>query len=475
MELKKIIEEELKKLVFFKSISDIGEELGVSVYVVGGFVRDLILGRERDDIDFLIVGDCEIFAEAVSKRLGINRITVYKNFGTAHFDFSGYNLEFVGARRESYNSSSRKPIVTNGTFEDDITRRDFTINAIAISLNKNNLGEVVDIFGGIKDIESRLLKTPLNPLETFDDDPLRIMRAFRFSAQLNFNLDESIMIAAEKMKERLRIVSQERITDEFIKILKSPKPSVALIQMFYSNILEEVFPEISSLYGVDQKKEHHHKDVFFHTMQVVDNISSFTDNVWLRFTALVHDIAKPMTKRYDEEAGWSFHGHEEMGARIMEKIFKRLKLPLTNLSYVEKLVRLHLRPIALAKEEVTDSAIRRLIVEAGEDLNDLITLCRADITSKNPVKVASYLNNFEIVMARVLEVREKDKLRAFQSPVSGEIIMEVCGLKPSKTVGLIKKEIEEAILEGKIANDYDEALSFLMEIKDNYLSPHQNT
>jgi poly(A) polymerase len=378
-------------------------------------------------------------------------------------------LEFVGARKESYNRDSRKPVVENGTFDDDITRRDFTINTLAVSLNKNNFGEVIDKFGGLSDIESKIIKTPLDPLITFDDDPLRIMRAFRFAAQLNFEVEGMLIIAAEKMAERLSIVSQERITDEFLKILASPTPSIGLKLLYNSGVMKIIFPEVSILGGVEQINEHHHKDVFLHTCKVVDNITANKDNVWLRFAALVHDIAKPQTKKFIEGTGWTFHAHDEIGARMMKKIFKRMKLPYNKLEYVKKLVRLHLRPIALVNDGVTDSAIRRLVVSAGEDLDDLITLCRADITSKNPAKVNKYLSNYEKVMQKVKEVEEKDRLRAFQSPVRGEEIMKICGIPPSKKVGDIKSAIEEAILDGKIANDYDEALEFLFKIKDNYL------
>ncbi len=379
-------------------------------------------------------------------------------------------MEFVGARKESYQESSRKPVVTSGSFEEDISRRDFTINTLAISLNEGSEGELIDIYNGYDDIKNKLIKTPIDPMLTFNDDPLRILRAFRFASQLNFEVDDSIKDAAFKLRERLKIISQERITDEFLKILASPKPSIGLKLLFYSGVMEIIFSEIAKLSGVDQRKDYHHKDVFLHTCMVVDNISQATDNVWLRFTALVHDIAKPQTKRFVEGIGWTFHGHEELGARMMKTIFKRLKLPYSKLEYVQKLVRLHLRPIALAKENVTDSAIRRLIVSAGQDLEDLITLCRADITSKNPDKVSEYLDNYERVMKRVWEVEEKDQLRAFQSPVRGEIIMEICNLKPSKKVGEIKTAIEEAILDGKIGNNYEEAYQYLLQIKDQYLN-----
>lgn len=464
-----LIKQKVSHLKVVDVISQIAERDKVQVYAVGGFVRDVILNRERNDLDVLVIGSGIDFAKNVADKLKIENVSYYKNFGTAHFDYQGMNIEFVGARKESYDRTTRKPIVEDGTFEDDIKRRDFTINTLAISLNKIDFGKLIDTYNGLADIESKLIRTPLDPFKTFDDDPLRIMRAFRFAAQLNFNVDESIMIAAKEMRERLSIVSQERITDEFLKILASPKPSVGFTLLFDSGVLEIVFPEISIMTGVDQRKDYHHKDVFLHTLQVVDNICRETDDVWLRFAALVHDIAKPPTKKFVEGIGWTFHGHEELGARMMRKIFIRLKLPLHKLEYIQKLIRLHLRPIALAKEDVTDSAIRRFVVNAGEDLEDLIILCRADITSKNPIKVEKYLANYERVMQKVRDVKERDQLRAFQSPVRGEEIMQICNLKPSRKVGEIKTAIEEAILDGKIGNNYEEAYKYLMEIKDQLL------
>lgn len=454
----------------FARISELAESMQVQVFAVGGFVRDLILARDKKEIDFLIVGNGIEFAEKLSDNLKIKNISVYKNFGTAHFKYKDFDYEFVGARKESYKKESRNPEVKIGTFKDDIERRDFTINTLAVSLNKNSFGELIDTFDGLKDIENKIIKTPLDALLTFDDDPLRIMRAFRFASQLEFEVDPQIMEASQKLAERLKIISQERITDEFLKILASPKPSIGLKLLYNSKVMEIIFPEITNLGGVEQRKDHHHKDVFLHTCQVVDNISRATDNVWLRFAALVHDIAKPPTKKFVEGTGWTFHGHEELGARMMKNIFNRMRLPLTKLAYIEKLIRLHLRPIALVDETVTDSAIRRLVVAADEDLNDLITLCRADITSKNPNKVAKYLDNYNKVMEKVVEVQEKDKLRAFQSPVRGEEIMAVCNLQPSKKVGEIKTAIEEAILEGEIANNYEEAFQYLLKIKDKFLN-----
>lgn len=465
----KILLDKIKEQKLISAVSKAASEIKKEVYIVGGYVRDLVLNRDRSDIDFLVIGSGPEFAKYVSEKLNLKNISVFNNFGTAHFNFEGLDVEFVGARKESYDRRTRKPIVENGTFLDDIARRDFTINTLALSLNENNFGELIDVYDGYTDIQNNFIKTPLDVYKTFDDDPLRIMRAFRFAAQLNFNVDENIMKAANEMRARLSIVSQERITDEFLKILSSFKPSIGLKLLFESGVMEIVFPEIAVLSGVDQRQDYHHKDVFLHTCMVVDNIAKETKNVWLRFAALVHDIAKPQTKKFVDGTGWTFHGHEELGARMMKKIFQRMKLPLHQLEYVEKLIRLHLRPIALAKEDVTDSAIRRLIVSAGEDLEDLITLCRSDITSKNPVKVEKYLENYERVMQKVRDVKERDKLREFQSPVRGEEIMRICNLEPSKKVGQIKKAIEEAILDGKIGNNYEEAYEYLIQRKEEFL------
>jgi len=465
--------DQLKEYTFLREASALAKKRSEELYLVGGFVRDIILQRPRNEMDFLVVGNGPKFAQQFANSLGVKNISVYKNFGTAHFMFNETALEFVGARKESYMRDSRNPIVEIGTLDDDIKRRDFTINTLAISLNEENYGDLIDTFNGLVDIENKLIRTPLDPDKTFDDDPLRIMRAFRFASQLNFTIDTTVITAAGLMAERLKIVSQERITDEFMKILASPKPSIGLILLFESGVMKVIFPEIHNLAGVEQRKDFHHKDVFYHTCIVVDNISASSPDVWLRFAALVHDIAKPLTKRFVEGTGWTFHGHEELGARMMRTIFNRMKLPLTKLDYIEKLVRLHLRPIALVDEEVTDSAIRRLIVSADEDLDDLITLCRADITSKNPSKVSRYLENYEIVMQKVKDVRERDQLRAFQSPVRGEEIMKVCNIPPSKLVGEIKTAIEEAILDGKIANNYEESFEYFLRIKDDFINKNQ--
>lgn len=454
---------------YFHTASEVAEEMNVEIYVVGGYVRDLILDRQLDDVDILVVGDGLEFAKKLSQKLGVKKVDFFKTFGTAHFFYQDIDLEFVGARKESYSSESRNPDVEIGTFDDDINRRDFIINSLAISLNKNNFGELIDKFGGVKDIEAKLIKTPLDPVETFNDDPLRILRAFRFASQLDFQLDESLIKAATELASRLEIISQERITEEFFKILASSRPSIGLKLLFDSGVMKYIFPEVAELGGVEQRKDFHHKDVFLHTCQVVDNIAEVSDNVWLRFAGLMHDIAKPPTKRFDKKVGWTFHGHEEKGARWMKYIFKRMKLPFSKLDYVRILVRLHLRPIALISDDVTDSAIRRFIVTIGEDLEDMITLCRADITSKNPKKVTRYLSNYEKVMEKVRDVKERDKLREFQSPVRGEEIMEICNIPPSKKVGIIKTAIEEAILDGEIGNNYEEAYEYLMKIKDEFV------
>ena len=460
-----------KKL--FAVVAEVSATLGVDAYAVGGYVRDLLLGVSKNDIDIVVIGSGPDFAQEVAIKSGSRGVQIFRNFGTAMIDFEGVKVEFVGARRESYDRGSRKPIVTDGTFEDDLRRRDFTVNALAVQIKQDGMGDIIDLFDGLTDLRHKLLRTPLDPEVTFDDDPLRIMRLYRFAVQLDFEIFSETNEAASKMASRLEIVSQERITEEFLKILSSDFPGRGLRMLYENKIMQIIFPEVANLAGVDQKrvfsKEYHHKDVFYHTTEVVDNIAPNTNNVWLRFAALVHDIAKPQTKRFYNDIGWTFHGHEEMGARMMKNIFRKLKLPLTQLEYLETLVRLHLRPIALAKEEVTDSAIRRFIVEAGEALDDLITLCRADITSKNMNKKAAYLANYERVMARVIEVREKDALRQFQSPVRGEEIMQICNLNPSKTVGIIKKAIEDAILDGKIPNTYEAALEYLHEIKDSVL------
>ena len=456
---------------YIKKIGKIADENDYRVFVVGGFVRDLILGIEDKDIDIMVPGDGIKFAELVAKESGTRLDAVYKNFETALLKTADLKIEFASARKESYERNSRKPKVETATLEEDLSRRDFTINALALGLNKDNFGELTDSFNGYGDIEDRIIRTPLDPEKTFEDDPLRIMRAIRFASVLNFKIEEKTFQAIMKMNQRLKdegVVSQERITNEFLQILMSDKPSIGLDLLFKSGVMDIIFPEISQLEGVDQRKDFHHKNVFYHTLIVVDNISKTTDEVWLRFAALVHDIAKPRTKKFVEGTGWTFHSHEEVGARMMKKIFIRMKLPMTKLSYVEKLVRMHLRPIPLASDGVTDSAIRRLAAEAGEELEDLLKLCRADITSKNPDKVSRFMKNYEIVEKKIMEVQEKDELRNFQSPVRGDEIMSICGLEPGRRVGVLKHKIEEAILEGEIPNEYEAAKEYLYKIKDNY-------
>ncbi len=455
-----------------KSIGAIADKKDTKIYVVGGYVRNLLLNNDSSDIDIMVLGDAVNFAELVSGELGTELSAVYKNFGTALLNHDNYKIEFASARKESYNRDSRKPDVEFSGMDDDLARRDFTINAMAVSLNKDTHDELIDFYNGIEDLKNKIIRTPLDPEKTFDDDPLRIMRAIRFASVLGFTIEQYTYEAIIKMRDRLsedKVVSQERITDEFLKILASPKPSVGLDLLYKSGVMEIIFPEIANLAGVEQRKDYHHKDVFYHTLKVVDNISTKTDNVWLRFAALVHDIAKPPTKKFIEGTGWTFHGHEELGARMMKKIFKRMRLPMSRLPYIEKLIRMHLRPIPLAKDEVTDSAVRRLAADAGEELEDLLTLCRADITSKDDSKVKRFMNNYAIVEDKIREVQEKDRLRNFQSPVRGEEIMVICGLKPSRKVGIIKKKIEDAILDGEIPNEYEAAKEYLYRIKDEVL------
>jgi putative nucleotidyltransferase with HDIG domain len=447
-------------------IADLG---GLNVFVVGGYVRDLLLGNRGKDVDIMVAGDGIAFARTVGRQLHGGKVVAFEKFGTAMLSLAGRNLEFVGARTESYDDTSRKPSVDIGTIDQDLARRDFTVNAMAVCLNTRHWGELWDPFNGREDLRRRTLRTPLDPALTFSDDPLRMMRAIRFSSQLDFVLDGDAERSIREMKDRIRIVSQERVTEELVRILKTGRPSVGLRLMHETGLLNLVFRELEQMSGVDQRRDHHHKDVLLHTLMVVDNVAAASDKLWLRFAALVHDIAKPRTKAFKPGTGWTFHGHEEVGARMMNGIFRRLRLPLEQLPYVEKLVRLHLRPMALVAEQVTDSAVRRLVFDAGEDIDDLMILCRADITSKNPGLVAKYLHNYDVVMVKVSEVEEKDRLRNWQPPVKGDEIMSVCGIGPGKKVGQLKKAIEEAILDGKIPNEHDAALQFLVEIKDRHL------
>ncbi len=449
----------------FKLISEISAGMDVESYVVGGWVRDLLLNRPSKDIDIVVLGSGLELARKIAQKTGKTKsLKVFKNFGTAMLRVDDWEIEFVGARKESYRSQSRKPLVENGTFEDDISRRDFTINAMAISLNKDNYGELVDLFNGLKDLEKKKIKTPLDPDITFSDDPLRMMRAVRFATQFGFHIDCKAYEAIKANAQRLQIVSVERIMDEFNKILLAPKPSIGLKLLKSSGLLQEFLPELVKLSGTEVINGKAHKDNFLHTIKVVDNLSEKSNSLWLRWAALLHDIAKPQTRQFDKDTGWTFHGHEFFGSKMVPRIFKRLKLPLTDkMKYVQKLVLLHLRPIALTESIVTDSAVRRLLFEAGDDIDDLMTLCEADITSANETKVKKYLENFEMVRIKLKEIEEKDKIRNWQPPVSGNDIMETFALKPCREIGLIKTSIREAILEGEIPNKREEALLFMMK------------
>ena len=444
-------------------ISEILHDSEIQGYLVGGFVRDLILERPTKDIDVVVIGSGIHAAETCAKEMNVSKVSVFKNFGTAMFVAEGIDVEFVGARKESYTRDSRKPIVENGSLQDDQNRRDFTINALAIDLSKSEFGELIDPFDGIQDLENKTIRTPLAPEETYSDDPLRMMRAIRFASQLNFEIDRLSLQAISDQKGRIEIISKERITEEFNKILLSPKPSIGLDLLFKTGLLELIFPELHNLHGVDKRNNMSHKDNFYHTLKVVDNVAKQSDDLWLRWAALLHDIAKPATKRFSPEHGWTFHGHEDLGSRWVPNIFKRMKLPLDGkMKYVKKLVALHLRPIALTKEVATDSAIRRLIFEAGDDLEDLMILCACDITSKNRQKVARYLERFENLRVRLKDVEARDKIRNWQPPITGEKIMETFGIGPCKAIGDLKSAIKEAILEGEIPNNYEDAFTFML-------------
>ncbi len=451
----------------FKIIQESASELHQRVYVVGGYVRDLLLKREKKDMDFVTIGSGIELAKKVAKKLNV-QVNIFKNFGTAMLKYQDLELEFVGARKESYRTESRKPIIENGTLEEDLTRRDFTINALAIDLKSH---ELIDLFDGKNHLEQKILKTPTDANITFSDDPLRMMRAARFATQLEFEIDETALQAMKNNAERIHIVSMERIIVELNKIIEAQKPSIGFKHLFNTGILHHIFPELVRLHGVEKIENNSHKDNFYHTLQVLDNVAKVSNNLWLRWVALLHDIAKPDTKKFIEEQGWTFHGHEELSARKVPKIFKRLKLPLDErMQYVQKLVRLHARPIALVEENVTDSAVRRLLFEAGNDIDDLITFCKCDITTRDKRKLGKYLKNFEYVEKRIQEVEQADKLRNWQPPISGDIIMQTFGLKPCAHIGTIKNAIREAILEGTIKNDYNEAYNFMLEFAKKELN-----
>ncbi|HEY3295835.1 MAG TPA: HD domain-containing protein [bacterium] len=472
--------------VFVRKDSRILDRLGrfadeqhVALYVVGGYVRDKLMGRaHKKEIDFTVIGDAVAFARKLSEHLGVRAPVIFERFGTAMVPYHGYHLDFVSAREESYDADSRKPHVLSAGLEADLQRRDFTINAMAASLNEDEFGRLIDLFEGVLDLQAGILRTPLEPERTFSEDPLRIMRAIRFAAQLEFSIDRITLDALQRMVSRLKIISQERITEEFIKLLSARKPSIGIRLLFLTGAMDVIFPEISQLAGVEQIGPHHHKDVFEHTLLVVDQIAEATEDPIMRLAALVHDIAKPRTKRFVPQSGWTFHGHEDLGSRMVRSIGRRMKLPENVTGKLSKIVALHMRPINLTRESVTDSAVRRLIVDAGEDLEDLLTLCRADITSSKPNKVKRYLEQFGQLRERIQDVIEKDNLRAFQSPVRGDEIMAACNIKPGPLVGKIKDALEEAILDGRVPNEHDAVLDYLHQIKSQFIetdTQHENS
>ncbi len=456
-----------------RRLGQIADQQGVGLFVVGGFVRDLFLGKQRTEIDLTVIGDALAFARLLARRFR-SKAVLYERFHTALVPIGEYRCELVGTRREIYTAESRKPIVQEGTFWDDLRRRDFTINAMAIALNEPYWGALVDLFGGLQDLNRRFIRTPLDPAITFNEDPLRMLRAARFVALLEGTLADDARQAMTELAARIQIVSQERITEELLKLLSTPRPSRGFIILYETGLLQYILPELHHLAGVELlqvgKQAYGHKDVLRHTLQVVDNVAQHSDSLWLRLAALLHDIGKLKTKRFVEGVGWTFHGHEEVGARMVERLFRRLKLPLQHLPYVQTLVRLHQRPQALVDEGVTDSAIRRLIVQAGEALEDLFLLCRADITTRNPVLARRYMSNYDVLQKRIEEVQERDRLRAFQSPVRGEEIMALCNLPPSPAVGYIKKKLEEAILDGLVPNDYEAVKAYFLAHKDQLLA-----
>ena len=461
----------------FKTVQEIATVKNVKAFVIGGFVRDLLIDRKSKDIDIVVLGNGPEMAQLVADELHVKKVNIFKTYGTAHFKYKDFDIEFVGARKESYTEHSRNPQIESGTLQDDQNRRDFTINSLAISLNQDGFGNLVDPFNGIHDLKGKLLRTPLDPAITFSDDPLRMLRAIRFATQLNFKIETKSLYAIKDNAHRLDIITKERIIEELNKMILSDQPSRGFMLLFSTNLLVRILPELFNLQGVETKNGKSHKDNFYHTLEVLDNVAKNTSNLWLRWAAIFHDIAKAPTKRFDERVGWTFHGHEDLGAKMIPSIFKRIGLPLNDkLKYVQKLVRLHLRPISLVKGDVTDSAIRRLLNEAGDDIDDLMLLCNADITSKNEFKVKKYKRNFQLVQEKLKMVEEKDKVRNFQPPINGQLIMETFLIKPCDKIGLIKQEIKEAILDGQIPNEFEAAYQLMLDLgkKHNLTQPKKS-
>lgn len=457
----------------FRAVQALSTKMNLEAYIIGGFVRDLILDRPSMDLDIVVSSHGIEFAKQLTTKLEGSKVSIFERFGTAHFVAEGLEIEIVGARKESYRYDSRNPLVENGTLMEDRQRRDFTINALSISLNQRNFGEIEDPFGGLNHINNKLLVTPLDPILTYSDDPLRMMRAIRFASQLEFRIEENSLKAIESQKDRIKIVSQERITDELNKIIASSKPSLGFKLLFNTGLLHIIFPKMVQLYGVEHRNGVSHKDNFYHTLQVLDNVAERSDDLWLRWAAILHDIAKPDTKRFDNVQGWTFHGHEDRGARMVPRIFKSLKLPQDHkMRFVQKMVKLHLRPIALSSEKVSDSGVRRLVFDAGDDLDKLMILCESDITSKNELKVKRFLKNFEKVRKKCIEVEQKDRLRNWEPPIGGAEIMDIFGLESSREVGLLKTAIRESILDGEIDNNYEDAYQLLLlKAKEINLKP----